>query len=56
VPDEFGGGAAAAYEALKQRHIFVRYFNMNRLRDKLRITIGTPDENNALLKALGELG
>lgn len=55
VPVEFRGGAAAVYEALKQRHIFVRYFNMDRLRDKLRITIGTPDQNNALLDALHAL-
>ncbi|MCX5659532.1 MAG: aminotransferase class I/II-fold pyridoxal phosphate-dependent enzyme [Planctomycetota bacterium] len=53
-----GGGAPTAkaiYESLKQRSLFVRYFDQDRLRDKLRITIGTPAENNALLTALGEL-
>jgi histidinol-phosphate aminotransferase len=30
----------------------VRYFDQDRLRDKLRITIGTPEQNNALLAAL----
>ncbi len=49
-----GGGVAEVYERLKQRGILVRYFNHDRLRDKLRITIGTPDENNALLEALRE--
>lgn len=48
-------GARAIYESLKQRSIFVRYFDQDRLRDKLRITIGTPAENDALLRALAEL-
>lgn len=52
VPATCGGGAKAVYESLKQRRIFVRYFDQDRLRDKLRITIGTPRENNALLDAL----
>ncbi|MBI1375756.1 MAG: histidinol-phosphate transaminase [Phycisphaera sp.] len=47
--------AATLYAALKQRSIFVRYFDADRLRDKLRITIGTPDQNDALLGAMGEL-
>jgi len=55
VPDEFAGGARAVYNALKQRGIFVRYFDQPRLRDKLRVTIGTPDQNHALLAALREL-
>jgi len=52
---EVAGGAGAIYEALKQRGILVRYFDQNRLRDKLRITVGKPEENNALLSALQEL-
>lgn len=40
------------YESLKRRAILVRYFDQDRLRDKLRITIGTPAENDALLTAL----
>lgn len=38
--------------ALKDRGIFVRYFEMDRLRDKLRITIGTREQNDILLAAL----
>jgi histidinol-phosphate aminotransferase len=49
------GRAAALYEALKQRGIFVRYFDDAPLEDKLRITIGAPTENDALLGALREL-
>lgn len=47
--------AADLYESLKQRRIFVRYFDQDRLRDKLRITVGAPDQNTALLDALNEL-
>ncbi|MEX2672813.1 MAG: histidinol-phosphate transaminase [Phycisphaeraceae bacterium] len=52
VPDDCAGGAKALHEALKQQGIFVRYFDQDRLRDKLRITIGTPRQNHALLEAL----
>jgi histidinol-phosphate aminotransferase len=47
--------AAELYEALKQRKILVRYFNHSGLQNGLRITLGTPDENAALLVALREL-
>jgi len=47
--------ARAIYESLKNRGILARYFDQDRLRDKLRITIGTPQQNNALLTALDEL-
>lgn len=43
------------YQALKQRNILVRYFDQDRLRDKLRISIGNEEENSALLAALNEL-
>jgi len=48
-------GARRLYESLKELNIFVRYFDQDRLRDKLRITIGRPEENDALLHALEEL-
>src|SRR5690606_37582777 len=58
VPDQ---GAAADNEALAKRlyqqlkddGILVRYFDQSRLRDKLRITIGTAEENTQLLSNLG---
>ena len=37
---------------LKQQGIFVRYFDQDRLRDKLRITIGSDEQNHELLEAL----
>eukprot|EP00669_Euglena_mutabilis_P009567 TRINITY_DN4432_c0_g1_i1.p1 TRINITY_DN4432_c0_g1~~TRINITY_DN4432_c0_g1_i1.p1 ORF type:complete len:374 (+),score=143.53 TRINITY_DN4432_c0_g1_i1:33-1124(+) len=56
VPESFHGGAAGTLEALKARNIFVRYFgSVERLKDKLRCTIGTPRENDAFLNALQEL-
>lgn len=45
-------GAAATYLALKRKGVLVRYFNEPRLADKLRISIGTPQENARLLALL----
>jgi histidinol-phosphate aminotransferase len=47
--------AAELYESLKQRRILVRYFNIPGIDDKLRITIGTPEQNDALIEALIDL-
>ena len=47
-----GRDAEAIYLALKAAGILVRYFNAPRLDDKLRITVGTPEENERLLTAL----
>ena len=50
-----GEDARALYLALKQQNILVRYFDQEGLRDKLRISIGSEEENNALVAALGDL-
>jgi histidinol-phosphate aminotransferase len=42
------------YEALAHRGVFVRYFNNSRLRDYVRISVGTPDETDGLMEALSE--
>jgi histidinol-phosphate aminotransferase len=47
--------AKEVYQLLQQRKIFVRYFEYEGLRDKLRITVGTPQQNDALLNALDEI-
>ncbi|MGB3237975.1 MAG: histidinol-phosphate transaminase [Geitlerinemataceae cyanobacterium] len=47
--------AASLYQQLKQQGILVRYFPQPRLDDKLRITVGTPEENSALLEALRQI-
>ena len=44
-----GGHAKAAYQGLKEQGILVRFFDKPGLNDKLRITVGTSQENNALL-------
>lgn len=44
--------ARECYQHLKDEGILVRYFDMPRLRDKLRITIGTEQENSRLLQQL----
>jgi histidinol-phosphate aminotransferase len=48
-PDE---DLRVVYESLKAAKILVRYFDMPRLRDCLRITVGTPQEIKTLLGAL----
>ena len=47
--------AKQIFDALKARKIFVRYFNLPRVNNHLRITIGTDAEMNALLAALTEI-
>ncbi len=47
--------AKDVYTALVERNIFVRYFELPGLDDKLRITVGTPGQNNKLLDALKEI-
>jgi histidinol-phosphate aminotransferase len=44
--------AEKVYRSLMARGIFVRWFDEEGLRDKLRISIGTPEENRHLLAAL----
>ena len=54
APD--GSSAQALYEQLKAQNILVRYFaSEDRLGDKLRITVGTAEENQQLLAALDAL-
>ncbi len=53
-PDQLN--AEAIYLALKERGILVRYFKHSGLEQQLRITVGTPDQNQTLLEALCALG
>ncbi len=50
-----GASARPVYEGLKARKILVRYFDTPRLRDSLRITVGTDAEIGALLDALRDM-
>ena len=47
--------ATAIYQSLKQHNILVRYFNLPGLDDKLRITVGTEEQNQKLLQAIAYL-
>jgi len=47
--------ADQVYEKLVQRNIYIRYFACPGIEDKLRITIGTPEQNDKLLLALKEI-
>jgi histidinol-phosphate aminotransferase len=49
------GDAERIYQTLKERGILIRYFNQPRLDDKLRISIGTEEQNQILLKTLKEI-
>jgi histidinol-phosphate aminotransferase len=49
------GNAEAIYLALKDRGILVRYFKQPGLSDKLRITVGTDEQNQTLIEALVSL-
>ena len=44
--------AKELFEALKEKHIFVRYFNKDKIDNYLRITIGTDDEMDTLIAFL----
>ncbi len=49
------GKAETIYQKLRERHILVRYFNAPRMQDRLRVSIGTPEENDRLLAAIQEI-
>jgi histidinol-phosphate aminotransferase len=50
-----GGRAAQVLAGLKERGVLVRFFDLPGLRDKLRITVGTSDDTDALIAALSAL-
>ena len=50
-----GMGGAELYEALKERGILVRYFRKPRIDAYVRITVGTPEEMDALCVELSRL-
>jgi histidinol-phosphate aminotransferase len=49
------GRANEIHNDLADRHIYVRYFSTPDLADKLRITIGSAEQNDRLLNALKEI-
>ncbi|MFP4052483.1 MAG: histidinol-phosphate transaminase [Phycisphaerae bacterium] len=49
------GGAGGIAAELKERNILVRYYDRPRLRDSMRITVGTDEETDLLLNELRNL-
>jgi histidinol-phosphate aminotransferase len=47
--------ACDIYDKLVKRNIYIRYFSLPGLEDKLRITIGTDEQNDTLILALKEV-
>ena len=52
-PDRMDGGAY--YRALKEKGVLVRHFEKPRIRDYVRITIGTQEQMQALLRVTDEI-
>lgn len=50
-----GCKASEIYDKLVQRNIYVRYFDLPLLSDKLRITVGREEQNDKLIFALKEI-
>ena len=49
------GEAERIYEELAKRNIYIRYFSYPGLQDKLRITVGTPEQDDKLLAVLKDI-
>jgi histidinol-phosphate aminotransferase len=54
IPPEAGVTAQTLYQRLKADGILVRYFAVPRLDDCLRISVGTPEQNQRLIEAISE--
>lgn len=50
-----GASGLSLMQSLKERKILVRHFSTPELNDYIRITVGAPEENDALLKAVSEI-
>ncbi len=48
-------GAEELYKSLKKKRVLVRYFSHPKLKDSLRITVGTPQQSDRLIAELKKL-
>ena len=55
VPESFCCTAEELYQRLKGAGILIRYFSDPRLSDKVRVTVGTMEENNSLISAIQQI-
>jgi histidinol-phosphate aminotransferase len=51
----YKSSAKGIFEKLAEKDIFVRYWDLPGLADKLRITVGTAEQNSALIEAMSEI-
>lgn len=49
------GDASEIYSKLKQRGVLIRYYPSGRLHNMLRITVGTPEENQLFMSSLQKI-
>lgn len=54
-PEHASVPARELFDGLRARGILVRYFDKPRLSNRLRITIGTPEDMDAVVRALSEM-
>ena len=50
-----GRDGGEIYNALRERFILVRHFKSERIRDYLRVTIGTPEEMDKFYNAICDI-
>ena len=55
VQQSCGISAENIYRELKEKKVLIRYFNAPGLTDKIRITVGTAEENDQLIQTLREI-
>ena len=56
VPSDCALTAKQLYEQLKDRGVYVRYFDQAPIADCIRITVGTPQQNDILLATMRQIG
>jgi histidinol-phosphate aminotransferase len=54
--DVLEGDARTLHQRLQSRGVLVRYFDQPRLKNSIRVSVGKPEQTDALMKALHEIG
>ena len=54
-PKSAGCEAGALFAALKDKGIYVRWWDKDRIRDWLRISVGTQEEMHTLIRTIDEI-
>ena len=55
VPKPYAISAYQLYEKLREREIFVRHFDTPRLKNKIRISVGLPEQNQELINTIDSI-